>query len=180
MKMNSTVLKRFLAVSAVALALPLPAAAQPRPDGAPGPRCDGSPAPAHHHNGPGGPFMPGEGPMPGFIHGLDLTDAQRDKIFAIGHEQAPQMREKLKAAHKAREELRALVTSPQYDEAKAKALADTEARSMAEVGLLKARSDHAIYALLTAEQRKKAEELKTKRGSPPPPSDGQDRPGPRR
>jgi periplasmic protein CpxP/Spy len=178
-KLNTTVLKRFLAVSAFALALPLPAAAQSRPDRDPGPRCDGGPGPAHFHDGPGDRFMHGDGPMPGFLHGLELTDAQRDKVFAIGHEQAPQLREKFKAAHKAREELRALVTSPQYDEAKAKALADAEARAMAEIALLKARSDHAIYALLTPEQRKKAEELKAKRGSQPP-GELPDRPGPRR
>jgi periplasmic protein CpxP/Spy len=178
-KLKTTVLKRFLAASAIALALPLPATAQSRPDRNPGPRCDGVPGHEHFHGGPGGPFMHGEGPMPGFLQGLDLTDAQRDKIFTIGHEQAPQLRDKFKAAHKAREELRALVTSPHYDETKATALADTEARSMADIALLKARSDHAIYALLTPEQRKKAEELKAKRGNQPP-GEAPDRPGPRR
>lgn len=179
MSVNSPVFRRFLAISAIALALPLPALAQPRPDREPGPRCDGGPGPGHFGGGPADRFAHGAGPMPGFLQGLDLTDAQRDKIFAIGHEQAPQLREKFKVAHQAREELRTLVSSPQYDEPKAKALAEKEARSMAEIALLKARSDHAIYALLTQEQRKKAEELKARRGAPPI-GEGPDRPGPRR
>ncbi|MGB0126438.1 MAG: Spy/CpxP family protein refolding chaperone [Rhodocyclaceae bacterium] len=179
MRVNSAVLRRFLVASAVALALPLPAFAQSRPDRGPAPRCDGAPGPGHFREGPGERPMHGEGPMPGFLHGLDLNEGQRDKVFAIGHDQAPQLREKFKAVQKAKEDLRALVTSPQYDEAKAKSLADTEARAMAEIALLRARSEHAIYALLTPEQRKKAEELKAKRGTQPP-VEGPDRPGPRR
>jgi Spy/CpxP family protein refolding chaperone len=69
----------------------------------------------------------------------------------------PQMREKFKIVRKSHEDLRALTTSPQYDDAKAKALADAGARAMADIALLKARSEHDIYALLTPEQKAQAE-----------------------
>ena len=73
-------IKRFLIAASVALAIPLGAAAfQGGPDGHPG--C-GSFA------GRGGPGMGGE-PMPPPLRDLNLSEAQRDKIFEIMHAQAP-------------------------------------------------------------------------------------------
>lgn len=120
---------------------------------------------------PGGP-MPGrpvrgmlppqgfpDSPLPPFLRGINLTEEQLDKIFSIQHAQAPLLREKAKAAHKTHEELLVMVTSERYDEPTAKGLAETSARALADLGLLRATTDRQIYALLTAEQRAQVNKL---------------------
>jgi Spy/CpxP family protein refolding chaperone len=107
----------------------------------------------HHHHGHHGHGMR-------FLHGIKLTDAQRDKIFAIRYAQIPTMREKMKVIHKAHEELRGMATSPQYDEARAKAAVDAAARAKADMTLMRIRSTHEVYALLTPEQRAQVEQMK--------------------
>lgn len=191
MNLNQSVLKRFLIASSIAFALPLAAEAHPMQDEGHG-RCGaetmpgapfmgGGALPQGHFRGAmmrGDKFF-GDGPVQPFLRGLDLSEAQRDKIFSILHAQAPLMREQAKTAHKVHEELRALVTSGDYDDAKAKALAESGARAMSEMALLHARRDHQIYALLTPEQHMQAEKMKADFESRPM-SGGGDRPGPHR
>jgi Spy/CpxP family protein refolding chaperone len=98
--------------------------------------------------------------VPPYLHGIDLTEAQQDKIFEIMHNLAPQMREKAKAAHKARQELHELARSQNYDDSKAKSLTDTLARAHADMMLMHIRTDRQILALLTAEQHKQLDERK--------------------
>ncbi|MFZ5512272.1 MAG: Spy/CpxP family protein refolding chaperone, partial [Pseudomonadota bacterium] len=90
--------------------------------------------------------------------GLDLTEAQRDKIFQLTHAQTPAMRDKGKEIHKARAELRKLAFSAEYDEARVRALSETAAAAMAEMAQMRARLGHEIYQILTPEQRKTLEE----------------------
>jgi Spy/CpxP family protein refolding chaperone len=108
--------------------------------------------------GPGG-----HGPAPMFLHGVVLDETQQDKVFAIVHAQEPQQREQAKASRQAHEALRALATSGQFDDARASALAQTAAKAMAAMALQQARTDAAIYALLTPEQRSQASEGATRR-----------------
>ncbi|MBY0241747.1 MAG: periplasmic heavy metal sensor [Burkholderiaceae bacterium] len=125
--------------------------------------------------GHGGPGMPGRGAhggaegMPGphgpqrlgpppFLHGLDLTEAQQDKVFAILHSQAPYVREQDKALHKARETLHALASAAPYDDAKAAAQAQVVAQAMANLELARVRTEQKLLAVLTAEQRKQVEQ----------------------
>jgi periplasmic protein CpxP/Spy len=109
----------------------------------------------HGHGGPdAGPGF--EGPLAPFLRGVELSDDQQDRIFAVLHEQAPRARQAARAAHRAREQLRALATSDSYDETAAKTLADTAAKAEAELGLLRAHADHAVIGVLTAGQRKQA------------------------
>ncbi len=107
---------------------------------------------------PAGPRMEQRRPMPmgahGLAHGLNLSEEQQDKVFAIMHAQAPQRREQEKAARKAQEALRALVDSDKFDDAKAAALAQAEGKAVAALALLRARTDAQVQALLTPEQRK--------------------------
>lgn len=102
----------------------------------------------------------GAGPALPFLRDLKLTESQRDQIFKIFHEQAPALREKHKELHKLHQELHAQPFSAQYDEAKIKALAESSARTMAEIIEMRATSLNQVYQLLTPEQRKKAEEQK--------------------
>ena len=150
---------RYLAVAALALAIPLSVLANPAaPREAFG---------AGHCSG-----MDGRGPMgkrggergdemrPHYLRGLSLTEAQRDKVFGVMHAQAPRMREKAKVHLAAEEALRQLTAAPDYSELKARALADTLGKSVAEMALARAKVDRQIFDLLTAEQRKQLAEMK--------------------
>lgn len=111
-----------------------------------------------HHANPGAPARhhgAGHEPMPPFLHGLNLSEAQQDKVFELMHQQAPLLRNKGKASHKAMDELRQLALTEQYDEPRAKTLARTAAETQSEMALLRVQNDQKIYALLTPEQRKK-------------------------
>ena len=144
-------IKRFLAAAGVALAVPLTAAAFQGGHG------------GHHGCGDfaahGGPGM-GGGMMPPHLRGLNLTEAQRDKVFEIMHAQAPVMREKGKAVFKAEADLRALTASPDYSDAKARSLADAAAKAMAEMTLARAKAERQVFEVLTPEQRKQLAEMK--------------------
>ncbi|MDE2202876.1 MAG: Spy/CpxP family protein refolding chaperone [Burkholderiaceae bacterium] len=109
--------------------------------------------------GPIGPH--GMGPHHGganFLRGLNLTEAQRDKIFAIEYAQMPEAREQRKAIDHARRDLRAMVVSGQYDEARAHALTDALGRAVAREAQLRAQAGVKIMQVLTPEQRRQVGE----------------------
>lgn len=119
-----------------------------------------------HHDGydaRGGGMMGGghgeRGMMGGaFLRGLDLTDEQRDKVFAVMHANAPAMREQGKVLRATRSELSKLALSTQYDEAKARALTERAAQAMSTMGQLRARAMNEIFRALTPEQQAKVTE----------------------
>jgi len=107
-----------------------------------------------------GPFFGPQGPLglsddrpPPYLMGLTLSEEQQDKIFAILHAAAPANRDHMKKARKAREALRDLAQSSAYTSEKAAALAQAESAAEAELSLLRARTDHDIFMVLTPEQR---------------------------
>jgi Spy/CpxP family protein refolding chaperone len=112
---------------------------------------------------PPGRMMGGHGGAPMSVHGVQLDEAQQDKVFAIMHAQEPLLREQAKAERKAHEALRAMAASGQFDEARAAALAQAAAKAMAAIDLQRARSDAQIFALLTPEQRRQAAEARPRR-----------------
>jgi len=160
MKSERTTLKYLLAALAATATLPILAIAQPVQDEAV-PHCE---MPRHpgHHGMPDDKFM--DGPMPPFLHGLNLTEAQRDAVFKIVYEQMPAMRDRMKQLRKSEEALHTLTSSNQYDDAKAKALAESVADDSAVLSLMRAQGEHKIFALLTPEQRKQVDELKANFG----------------
>lgn len=169
MNLRKKILIPLALLTTAAAALPFAAQAM---DG--GPYCDGHGGPRFGMRG-GMDRFEGGMHMPPFVRELKLTEAQRDQIFKIMHEQAPALRDKAKEAQKAHADLRALTFSGNYDEAKVKALADTEAQAMAAMTQMRAASANQIYQILTPEQRKKADELKAqfeangpRRGGQPP------------
>jgi Spy/CpxP family protein refolding chaperone len=94
-------------------------------------------------------------------------------VFAIVHAATPALREQEKASRKAREALRDLSESSQYDESRLKGLADTAAKADSQLMVLHARTEHQILALLTPEQLKQLQEHRRERGprdhdGPPP------------
>jgi len=92
-----------------------------------------------------------------FLRGVRLTEAQRDQVFSLMHQQAPVMRDKAKALGKTRQELRALALSPQFDEARAKSLSDGLASGIADMAMTRARTANAVWQLLTPEQKSQVE-----------------------
>ena len=170
---------RALAASLL-LTASLSAFAAPPADGEPHLNCPGPDF--HGFRGPPGPppgphfgGFPGEGwgGPPPFLAGLHLSEEQQDKVFAIVHAAAPALREQEKAARKAREALRDLNESPQFDEGRLKGLADTAAKADSQLMVLRARTEHQVLALLTSEQLKQLQEHRHERGprdhdGPPP------------
>lgn len=146
-----------------ACSMPLVALAQqtPAPDGPP-PRAMDGPPPAFGH-GPGGPGPQG---LPPFLRGIELSEAQQDKVFAATYAQAPLLREQEKIAYKAHAQLRELAASGAYDDAKASALASTAAQAMAAISLQQARLEQQLLAVLTPEQRKQAQQRRDSRPGP--------------
>lgn len=148
-----------------ACSMPLLALAQQAPahDGPPPPGMEGPPP-----RGPGfGPGPGGQG-LPPILHGIELSEAQQDKVFAATYAQAPLLREQQKIAYKAQQQLRELAASSAYDDARAVALANTAAQAMAKISLQQARLEQQLLAVLTPEQRKQAQQQR------------EDGPGPRR
>ena len=133
---------RFLIASSLALGVPFAADAQPVPDGKHQMR-------GHHDGGP-----------QRLLRRLDLTEAQRDQVFKIFHDQAPAMREQMKLARAASQELRQASLSPSYDRARARQLADTQARALSEVALMRADNMNRVFAILTPDQRSKLQQLR--------------------
>jgi protein CpxP len=109
------------------------------------------------------------GPGPGHPHGVKLTEAQEDKLFALDHAAEPARRERDKAIRRAQDGLRELADSPRFDDAKAAALAQTLGQAIAAEELDHARQKAQFLALLTPEQRASMQEQKGKRGPGPRP-----------
>jgi periplasmic protein CpxP/Spy len=169
MKIHRVLSRPSILTAALLLTCPLAsfAAPPPGPDGGHDGRCGPDfhgfrgPPPGPEFGGfPGGGFG---GPLP-FLAGLKLTDEQQDKVFAIVYAAAPAMREQAKALRKAHEALRDINQSPQYDENRVKGLAETAAKADSQLTVLRVRTEHDIYALLTPEQRKQLEEHRREHG----------------
>jgi Spy/CpxP family protein refolding chaperone len=124
------------------------------------------------HPGPYGGLGrgPGFGAAPPFLAGLHLSDEQQDRVFAIVYAAEPAVHEQIKALRKAHEALRDLNDSDQFDESQAKNLADAAARAESQLTVLRLRTEHQIFALLTPDQKKQLEEHRQKvreHGHPP-------------
>ena len=105
------------------------------------------------------------GPMPShgmhrMLRHLDLSEAQRDQVFKIFHDQSPAMHERMKAARAAREDLEKLAFGSAFDRARARAIAETEAKAIADMELLRAESMARVREILTPEQRAKLDQLR--------------------
>lgn len=91
------------------------------------------------------------------LAGLDLSEAQQDRVFAILHAAAPKRRELDRAERKAREALREMAGSPGLDQAMAAQHAQALGKAIADEALLRLRTDARIMAALTPEQRAQLE-----------------------
>lgn len=100
----------------------------------------------------------------GMLRGLDLSEAQRDQVFRIFHDQAPAMRERMKATRAAHEELRKATAAATFDSARVRQLADAVGKAHADAAYARAENMSRVLAVLTPEQRAKLEQRR-ERGS---------------
>jgi periplasmic protein CpxP/Spy len=129
-------LARFSIASVMALASMSAAFAQPMD------------APWHMGMSPGGGDMHGHG-----LRHLGLTEAQQDQVFKIHHDQAPALRERMKAVRRAHEELQRSAASTPFDRDRARQLADSEAKAIADLAFMHVETMSRVRSILTPEQR---------------------------
>lgn len=94
---------------------------------------------------------------------LDLSEAQRDQLFEIRHNQRPAMREKMKELRQSRSALRELAAAESSDEAKVKAAAEQQSRVRAELIVMRTEAMHTMLQVLTPEQKQKLSEKRQQR-----------------
>ena len=104
-----------------------------------------------HHNKDGAPH---------YLRGLELSQTQKDQLFQIRHEQAPVLREQQKQRRELMQALHDTTQAPAFDDAKAQQIAAGLANLERDQILQRARTQAKVLALLTPEQRAKAEEFK--------------------
>jgi Spy/CpxP family protein refolding chaperone len=148
---------RHVLLIALACALPrlasagLPTTAAPM---APAPHDCARPLPGPGMGAPDLPPPPGALPLPPYLRGVTLSEAQQDALFDLMHGLMRAMREPMKTMARIESDLRALPFSPDYEDAKARALIENLAIAQAQARLLHMRADRQIYTLLTPEQRR--------------------------
>ncbi len=131
--------------------------------------ADVAKAPGHVHARHSGHDQGPRAGMHGRHHGkawrdLNLTEAQRDELFRIRHDQAPALRQQFKEVREAKRKVAELTRADKFDEdAAAKATAEL-GKAQAQVALTHARSRAQMMAVLTPEQRDQLDKKKAERG----------------
>jgi len=154
---KKSVLAAALAASIVGLAVAVPASARPHGEWG-------------HHRGADGPGFEGRGGPGGGLGGrmmreLDLSEAQRDKMFEIRHASQPAMHAKMNDLRKNRVALREAATARDYDAGRVRALADEGAKIQADLTVMRVETQQKALAVLTPEQRAKLEQAREQRRS---------------
>src|SRR5262245_45090645 len=110
--------------------------------------------------------FPGPEMIEHLTRALNLTDAQQTQVKAIfesARASVEPLDAKMDEVHK---QLEAATANGQFDEAQVRALANQQAQIMADTIVEHERAKSKIYAILTPEQRAKADEMH-KHGGPP-------------
>lgn len=113
--------------------------------------------------GPDGQFHRGPGTfsadrLPPYLDGVNLSEAQRTAIKDILKAKGEALRGKMQEGRTGPDELRQLSLSTEYSPEKAKALVEARSARMAEIALLHADLDNAIFLKLTAEQQQQVKQ----------------------
>jgi Spy/CpxP family protein refolding chaperone len=100
------------------------------------------------------------GPMLGFyMHKLDLTDAQRAQVKAIMAKEKPAIQPLVLQMAQGHSQLRDLVMSGTFDEAKTRELASQQTQTMTELTVQYARIGSEMVQVLTPDQKTKLNTL---------------------
>ena len=90
---------------------------------------------------------------------LNLSEAQKKEVHAILDEELAKMKPMLEQLKAGREQFNALLKSGPFDEAKIRSVAKAQADTLLEMIVVREHMKSRIYAVLTPEQRTRAEEL---------------------
>lgn len=124
------------------------------------------------------PMRGGGGLPPHVLEKLDLTDAQKSQIEAFQINSRDAGKEFFEKIRTADEQLRTMVESGIFNEENARQILNAKSAATTEIELLRLRSEAAIFALLTTEQKAQLAQLKAER-PPFPPAGGGFRPNER-
>lgn len=137
-----------------------------------------------NYTGKGRPDAPREGKMPppgmppmdGFnprvLDQLNLTEAQRAEIGKLFDKSRTDSQVYFERVQVAQEKLKDVIENGTFDEAQVRQIVAQKTSAMAEMEIIRLRTDMSIRNLLTAEQIMQADLLKQKRPDfPPPPSE---------
>lgn len=149
-KMMRTTFKTLLAAACITVAATGIAVAEHGNHGAKSGHCAKEHHGKRHHAG--GPELG----HPRYLHGIALTNEQEDKIFALNYAEVPKLREQKKQRYVLHQELREVSHAAQFDENKAKLIADKLATLEKDDALNRARTESKVLAVLTSEQREQA------------------------
>ncbi len=95
-----------------------------------------------------------------FLKKLGLSDAQKTQVRSIMDEERANIKPLVQKLREGRKELRDLRKSGPFDEAKVRAVARGQADTMTELIVAKQRMQSRIYAVLTPDQRAKADKMR--------------------
>jgi Spy/CpxP family protein refolding chaperone len=101
--------------------------------------------------------------MDRFLFLLDLNPAQIAQVKATRSEARESASSNIEALRATEEDLRAVVESASFEEARAGELAARAAQLQGQLRLIQARMDNAVWRILTEEQRAKLAELRQRR-----------------
>ncbi len=118
--------------------------------------------PPSARGGPGGQGGPGGGGQleDRFARVLGLTDAQKTQIKSLREQAQTASKPYVEQIKPLTEERHKLIEAPAFDEAAARTLAQKMSQLQIEIHLIQAKTEAAIYQLLTPEQKAKLAELR--------------------
>ena len=130
----------------------------------------GPPPPGGFRGGPsghGGPGGPG-GFTPMLLDQLSLSDTQKEQVRAYESAARETSKEHFSRITAADEQLRLMVDSGTFTDARARPIVKAKSNAMAELELIRLGTEASIQQLLTTEQKTQLVQLKGKRPSFPP------------
>ncbi len=98
---------------------------------------------------------------------LDLSAAQRDKVFTLVYKQIPALRAKKIALRKGQQALHKATQSKNYDAQRIRTLADAQARTQSTLLVMHAELSHRVTAILTPKQRGQLQQMQAMRSARP-------------
>lgn len=161
MTQTHSTIRRFLSISALALALPLSALAQT--PAASAPAAGAAPMQRGHHGHHGAGMQQGGHLF--MLRGLDLSAAQQAQAKTLFEAQRPAFEEKSKAVREAHDALHLLVSSGKYTPEKAAELVKDITQKESAQLLFKAEQGNKLMQILTPEQRSKLQTRMQEKGA---------------
>lgn len=114
-------------------------------------------ATAPRHHGMHGHFMGGELGLP--LHELNLTDDQKAQVKQIFQTEKPTMKPLMQQEMASHQQLIQLITSGNFDQAKASAIAAQESQTHLQLEVEHAKIASQVYQLLSSDQKAKVAQM---------------------